>query len=173
MKVIALTGTPGTGKTKASKRLRRFNVVELNREVRRRRLYSSYDRKRRSFVVDMAKVRGFVSGIGNGPVMLDSHVSHLLPPSMVDRVIVLRCRPDRLEKRLAKRGWSAAKVRENVEAELMGIISAEARERHKNVRDIDTTDEPIRKVAKEIERLTKKRGKDRMIDWMGKVKKKL
>ncbi len=49
--------------------------------------------------------------------IIDGHLSHLLP---VDAVIVLRCHPDVLRKRLAERGYPPEKIQANVEIELLG-----------------------------------------------------
>ncbi len=69
------------------------------------------------------------------PLVLVGHFSHLLP---VDLSIVLRCHPDILEKRLEAKGWRSAKVRENVEAEALGVITQEASERG-SAFEVDTT----------------------------------
>ena len=52
---------------------------------------------------------------------------------------MLRASPATLRKRLKDRGWREAKVRENVEAEALDIILAEAIDAHKKVYEIDTT----------------------------------
>ncbi|MEM5804422.1 MAG: adenylate kinase family protein [Candidatus Aenigmatarchaeota archaeon] len=162
--IIAVTGTPGTGKTVAARLLARrlgCELLELNREIVKRKMYSSYDRKRRTFVADMAKVRAFVRQYAKGRACLivDSHLSHDLK---ADKVIVLRCRPDVLAKRLKARGWPVAKVRENVEAEMFGVISEEARGY-----EIDTTRLTPRRAAAEMERVLKTKGKGyKRIDWV-------
>ncbi|MBI5332843.1 MAG: adenylate kinase family protein [Candidatus Aenigmarchaeota archaeon] len=44
-------------------------------------------------------------------------------------VIILRCDPFVLEKRLKKRGWTARKIKENILAEMLDIIPAELAEK--------------------------------------------
>ncbi len=146
-KIIALTGTPGTGKTNIAKILKKkgFAVIDLNLEIRKRRLYFVYDRKRKTYVADMKKIGNFLrkklrsEKYESKVVIIDSHLSHLLPTSLINAVVVLRCSPEVLEKRLKERGWSAEKIRENVESEIIGLIEYEARERHKKVFAIDAT----------------------------------
>ena len=165
--IISITGTPGTGKSMAAKILARktgCDLLELNREIVKRKLYSSYDRKRKTFVADMAKVRRFVKQYakGKGCVLVDSHLSHDVGAAII---IVLRCRPDVLGKRLKKRGWSIAKIRENVEAEMIGVISSEAKGR---VFEIDTTGLTPAAAAAAMERVLKGKGKryKGSIDWI-------
>ena len=46
--------------------------------------------------------------------------------SGADKVIVLRVHPEILRKRLEERNYSESKIRENLEAEAMGVCTAEA-----------------------------------------------
>ncbi len=162
-KVIALTGTPGTGKSSIARILKKkgFAVIDLNYEVRRRKLYSAYDRKRKTYVADMKKVGKFIKNIlktekyRDKQIIIDSHLSHLLPASIIDAVIVLRCSPEALEKRLEKRGWNREKIRENIEAEIIGLIEYEARKKHRKVFMIDTTKLKQGQIAKKLEQSMK------------------
>lgn len=126
--IVALTGVPGTGKTAVARILRRrgVRVVDLKRFAARRGLLGPRDRARRSRVVDPARVgRALARELPpGGLVVIEGHVAHLLPG--LDACIVLRTRPRVLERRLAKRGWPRAKVRENAEAEAVDVIALEA-----------------------------------------------
>ncbi len=159
-RAVAITGTPGTGKSTAARMVARrtgWKYVDLNREIVGNGLYSGYDRKRRSYITDMRKVIAFVRPLvrGDSPVMIDGHLSHNLPEGLVDMVIVLRCRPAILRKRLERKRWPKAKVEENVEAEMIGIISWEARKAHPNVIEIDTSGLAPEGVADKIEKALK------------------
>jgi len=171
MVVIAITGTPGTGKTAVSAILKRhgWQVLDLNKEIVRNKLYTGRDTKRKSFIADMPAVQRFVKkNIKSGDWLVVSHLSHLLPASMVDAVIVLRCRPDRLRLRLKAKRWSKAKVNENFEAELIGLIAVEARQKHRKVYDIDTTKRTAKQSAALIGKVLKGKGERyrTTIDWL-------
>jgi adenylate kinase len=58
----------------------------------------------------------------------------------VNLAVVLRCKPSVLRKRLEDRDWSEAKIRENVEAEAIDVITQEAVDRLPLVYEVDTTD---------------------------------
>ena len=66
-----------------------------------------------------------------------------------DRVIVLRCHPDELRKRLAFKGWSEEKVQENVYAEILDVILIETLDVHpeEHIFEIDTTGKSVVIVA--------------------------
>ncbi len=153
--VIALTGTPGVGKTSVARILKRkgFVVVPLNRLIAKKKLYSGYDKERKCYIADMRKIKRFVKEIEEqNPekiIVIDSHLSHLVP---VDFSIVLRCKLDELEKRMKKKRWNRKKIQENLEAEMLDIISLEA----KNKVEIDTTKLTPEQVANKIVRLLRK-----------------
>lgn len=157
--IIALTGTPGCGKTTLSKLLAKklgFNLLELNKKIKEKKLYSGYDKKRGTYIIDPTKVRRFVNReTKKEDWIIDSHLSHFLN---VDFVIVLRCNPEELKKRLKIKKWKKDKIEENVEAELIGVISYEARKKHKLVFDVDTTGKGVNKVVETIEDILKRKG---------------
>ena len=96
----------------------------------------------------MGKITNFVKKrTKKGDWIIDSHLSHLLPPKIIDKVIVLRCDPTELERRLRKKGWSRKKIQENVEAEMIGLIAWEAR-KHRKVLEIDSKE--IKKILRFI-----------------------
>lgn len=148
---VAVTGTPGTGKTTATDRLETaLDVIHLNRVIDDRELYTEADDERDSVVADLDALDSWLDG--RDDVVIESHLAHHFE---VDRVVVLRCRPETLETRLRDRGESEAKARENAESEALDVILAEAVERHglESVYEVDTTDADPDAVAAELERV--------------------
>lgn len=149
---VAVTGTPGTGKTTATtilaEHLDSHDVVHLNEVIDAESLYTDVDDERDSVIADLDALEAHVSG--RADVVIDSHLAHHLD---ADRVVVLRCAPETLEDRLRERGESAAKARENAESEALDVILAEAVEAHglEAVYEIETTDESPEAVATAIE----------------------
>lgn len=147
---VAVTGTPGTGKTSATERLEGdHDVLHLNEVIEREGLYTERDEERDSLVVDLDSLREYVDGRSG---IVESHLAHHLP---ADRVVVLRCEPADLERRLLERGESEAKAGENAESEELDLILSEAVAEHglENVYEIDTTERAAGEVAREIERV--------------------
>lgn len=59
MKVIAVTGSPGTGKTAMAKKLAKrldFYYLDVNKLVSKNKLSEGYDRKRKTKIVDIKKL---------------------------------------------------------------------------------------------------------------------
>ena len=146
---VAVSGTPGTGKTTATELLETdLDVLHLNDLIEREGLYTEVDEARDSKVVDLEAVRDWLEG--EDDVLVESHLAHLLD---VDRVVVLRCAPEELERRLTGRGEPAKKAEENSESEALDVILSEAVSIHgeQSVYEIDTTDRGPEDVADEIE----------------------
>lgn len=132
---IALTGTPGTGKSTIADLIDEgFKVFHVN-DLIKDGYNDGVDDEKNCLIADIEKLATFSRGL-KGDVILESHVSHLLP---ADIIIVLRASPTALRKRLEGRGWSEVKVRENVEAEALDIILIESMSLNKKVYEIDTT----------------------------------
>jgi len=146
---VAVTGTPGTGKTTAVEHVETdLGVVHLNDVIEREGLTERRDEERDSLVADLDAVAAWLDG--RQDAIVESHLAHLFD---ADRVVVLRCHPATLEDRLAERGEDGAKVAENAESEALDLILAEAVERHgeDSVYEIDTTDRSPAEVATAIE----------------------
>lgn len=154
-KTVLVTGTPGTGKTTLAEKLSLllgYTYFDIGLFVKKAHIYGSYDRKRCTYVVDEAKLtRELIkvrekaleafkaSKTGKKGIILDSHMSHCLPSRYADLCLVARCGLKTLEQRLRRKGYSAAKVRENLDAEIFDTCLTEALEMGHKVIKFDTT----------------------------------
>lgn len=146
---VAVTGTPGTGKTTATDLLETdLPVVHLNEVVESEGFTTGTDEERDTLVADLAALRDWLDG--REEVLFESHLAHNFA---ADRVVVLRCHPAELERRLADRGEPASTVAENAESEALDLILSEAVAEHgeSRVYEIDTTDRPPSAVAADVE----------------------
>src|SRR5574340_1201344 len=168
--LVAVTGTPGTGKTSACEVLARrgYAVVDLDEIARRDGFIVGRDAARQTDEVDVEALRKTLrvpAKIG----FLRSHYSHLMD---VNLAVVLRCRPSVLRRRLEARGWPSAKVRENLEAEAIDLITQEAVERLPLVYEVDTTSSTPEETAEAILGILQGRTKGHepaSVDWSEEV----
>jgi adenylate kinase len=146
---VAVTGTPGTGKTTVTDLVSdrvAVDVIHLNDAIRDEGLYSERDETRDSLVADFDAVR---ETLGDWSGILESHLAHHFE---ADAVVVLRCAPDELTDRLESRGENEAKVRENVESEALDIVLSESVRNvgEEAVYEIDTTGRDPEAVADDV-----------------------
>lgn len=157
---IAVTGTPGTGKTTAtnlfaSRRAEAdrdearpgLEVIHLNSVLEDEAFYTDIDADRDSVVADLEALGEWLEG--RDDVVIESHLAHHFD---ADRVAVLRCHPETLADRLLERGESERKARENAESEALDVILSEAVAEHdrESVFEIDTTDRDPEGVADDL-----------------------
>ncbi len=164
---IALTGTPGVGKTTVSKILenRGYDVLDLNRFLKEKDLIGEKDIHRDTFEVDLKRMKN-VFEKGNLKVdIIEGHLSHHLS---VSTTIVLRCAPQELKERMKNKGWKKEKIEENLEAEMIDAILIQAMETSEEVFEIDTTELKPFEVASSIEDIIRGRTEEYKpgnVDW--------
>lgn len=160
---IAVTGTPATGKTSISKKLAKelgYKYVDLNNIIKKRKLYEGYDKKEKTYDVDIKQLKKISLP---ADTVVDGHLSHFMK---VDMILLLRVAPQALKKRMQKKGWSAKKIEDNIIAESIDMIKSECLLRNVPVVEVRSD----KKVSmKHIARLVKKR-KSRFlkINWLSK-----
>ena len=109
---VAVTGTPGTGKTTAVEAADTgLDVVHLNDLVREADLATGEDPDRGSLVADLDAIADRLAG--REDILVESHLAHHLE---ADRVAVLRCHPESLRDRLLDRGEARATSEGNAES---------------------------------------------------------
>jgi adenylate kinase len=166
---VAVTGTPGTGKTTATDRLDTdLDVVHLNDVVTSEGFSTGVDEDRGSVVADMDAVADWLDG--RDDVLFESHLAHHFE---ADRVVVLRAHPETVADRLRERGDEEAKAAENAESEALDVILSEAVDRHgrETVYEIVTTETDPDAVADAIESVVRgdrepSAGTVSYIDWL-------
>ena len=162
--IIAVTGTPGVGKTTVSKLLAEklgYDYVSLRDYAIKRGIGEGTE----ELEVEVDELAyNFERDFEGKNVVVDGHLSHFLP---ADIVVVLRAHPKLIGERLTERGYSREKVGENVEAELVDVILVEALEENENVVEVDTTGKTPEEVVNEILGLIEKGVRRRVgiVDW--------
>ncbi|MCX6706745.1 MAG: AAA family ATPase [Candidatus Woesearchaeota archaeon] len=145
--VVIVTGTPGTGKTVLARKISKkcgHIYIDVNEVVKQYKLSEGYDKKRDTKIVDEAKLSKVLERIiketkkKKEKIIIDSHMSHCVDPKLVGLCIVTKCDLKKLEKRLKKKGYSKAKINENMECEIMDICYNEAKEKGHKIKIIDT-----------------------------------
>lgn len=158
MKIIAVSGTPGTGKTTLSKELAEkfgFKYVDVSDLIEEKGICEGYDEERKCRIVDTDLLNEELEKLikeneKEKGLVIDSHLSHHMKKESVDLCIITKSELKELEARLKERGYDEAKVRENLDSEIFDICLTEAQELGHNVLEVYTNeslhDEYIAKI---------------------------
>lgn len=173
---IALTGTPGTGKTSITRLLdKKYHIktINLHQFAKHEGLVEEYDQRRRSDIIDIDSLnKRFIEKTKDeSTVIIDGHLSHFL--TCIDMVIVLRCHPKTLRTRLNEKQWTEKKINENIQAEILDVIESEAVDLHSvdKVIEMDTSHHSIEDLTGIIQHLIASGFKEKVqyhpgkIDW--------
>jgi adenylate kinase len=157
--LLLITGVPGTGKTTVSTLLAAelgAEHIELTRLVREGGFNQGWDQARATVIADMKALRHAIANIldnTKSTLIIDGHYSpDVAPRQETTLVVVLRRAPWVIREKLLARGYSARKVRENVEAELLGVCLADALavQDPEKICEIDTTAQSPEETVKLI-----------------------
>ena len=120
---LSLSGSPGSGKSTLAKEFERlgFHVVSVEEIAEEHNCIGEIDSSDNARPIDLDKLVGLIekewANSPREPLIIDGHLSHHLPS---DAVVVLRCSPDILEKRMIEREYSESKIRANCDWEILG-----------------------------------------------------
>lgn len=117
IRTIAVSGTPGVGKTELCSVLERsgWSVLSLRDLAQSLDCLGAEDPDDGASPIDIHALADAWEFNGDKSTVLDGHLSHLMD---VDGIVLLRCAPSTLQQRLSERGYGEGKVRSNVEWEM-------------------------------------------------------
>jgi len=162
MKILIVSGTPGTGKTTVSKNILNYfkaKVISLNELAISEKLIINYDIERETSVINEKKLVSYVikliehyNKLDLEFLIIESHFSDIVPEQYIDYVMILRCDPDELCIRLKERGYKKEKIRENVQSEILGnsVNYFLNKQLNKPIMEIDTTNKSYDVITKTI-----------------------
>jgi|TARA_B110000438_G_scaffold252597_1_gene257718 adenylate kinase len=172
---IALSGTPGTGKTTIASLLdeQGYTIMTLESLADKYDCLGEIDELDNSKPIDMEKLYDLLkiawSKNPESSIIIDGHLSHQLP---CDATIILRCHPDILQKRLENRDYSKEKTQGNVEWELIGGPWND-KENSNGWLELDTTDTNQNEIFNQIHNWIidgfKPTSEYTEIDWIGQM----
>lgn len=142
--IIAITGTPGTGKSTLAKKLAvylKFPLIDVEKIAKK----TALKKENNEYTANLEKLRKkLIKVIKNKKnAVLESHllVEVKLP---VDLLVILRCSPRELKQRLKKRSYSKRKTLDNLLCETQNYFATRAKLNYAKTKivEINTTKFP-------------------------------
>jgi adenylate kinase len=158
-RVILITGTPAVGKTTLAKQLAsqlNAQYINLTELTEKEHLALEQDKRRQTTVVDEAKMRRKLRSRlthAQTDTIIDGHFAAAVTPKpLVSHVFVLRRHPTQLSELMQKRGYTQAKQRENLQAEILDVCLVEALQKQDKAKvcEVDTTSKPAEEVLQQV-----------------------
>lgn len=181
-KIIVISGTPGTGKTTVAsilaKKIRGIHI-DISEFVLKEKIYKEVDKKRETVIADLdkllPKLREIIKST-NSPIIIEGHYAEIVPSKFVNAAIILRTHPKELEKRLKRKNFKESKIRENVQAEILGVCSYNAINAYEKekIYEIDTTSKTPHETVNIILKILEGKGENYKIgkiDWLSVLEK--
>ena len=129
---VLITGTPGTGKTSTSQLVAErsgFKCVNVGDLVKQHECHEGKDGEFDAYILDEDKLCDVMEPImAEGGCIVDFHSPEFFPERWFELVLVLRTNTEVLFDRLGARGYNEKKQAENMECEIMEIVSEAAKE---------------------------------------------
>ncbi|CAH9085198.1 unnamed protein product [Cuscuta epithymum] len=154
---ILITGTPGTGKTTTASaladaaQLRHINIGDL---VKVKNLHDGWDDELDCFIINEDLVCDELEDMmEQGGNIIDYHGCDFFPERWFDRVVVLQTENSFLFDRLKQRGYSDAKLSNNIECEIFQVLLEEAKESYREEIVFALTNNSIEDIARNVETL--------------------
>ena len=172
---IAITGTPGTGKTSICEYLLKkgFTNYSVEKLAEENGCLGEIDSNDNSAPVDVHELADKWQCEDAGIVFVDGHLSHLLD---VEAIVVLRCNPATIDERLKSREYTKEKIAANVEWEMISGVWSEMLEFEieNPSLELDSTEKTSKQLCEEIldwieegcQSLSVEENATRAIDWL-------
>ncbi len=176
-RIILVTGTPAVGKTSLAKKLAeklKAEYTNLTELAKREQLILSEDKARNTAVVDETKMRRKLRSIirkAAKDVVVDGHyAAAVTPKALTTHIFVLRRHPVELREFMKQRGYSEAKQKENLEAEILDVCLVEALQKQEKQRvcELNVSRKTVEEVLGDVVDVLegKKQCSVGCVDWM-------
>ncbi|CBY14745.1 unnamed protein product [Oikopleura dioica] len=132
---ILICGTPGVGKSTVVEQLVEatgWKSINVGQFAKDHGHICEQDEERNCGILDEDPLLDDLEEVQkNGGNIFEFHGSEMFPERWFSLVVVLKTDNKILYERLEKRGYTDAKIQENVSCEIMQVLEAEARQNYK------------------------------------------
>jgi len=140
MKVVSISGTPGSGKSFLANEIKNYfkdldvKIICLTSFIKKNKLYLEKDSINDTLITDVRvlsrELNKYLFSLKCDLVIVDGHMSHLLSNRQILQVIV-RSDLSSIHNRLKKRKYSELKIKDNLESEIFNVCYEESVKKNK------------------------------------------
>lgn len=169
-RIIAITGTPGSGKTRiaglVSRKIKGSHLIDVNQIIKEKRLFSSYSADGAMVVKMKALQRELEKEIKKleGTVILEGHILCDLKLKGATAIVIREHLPT-IKSRLIKRGYIIAKIRDNLISEATDYCGDNSRKNYAEAFEVLND----RNAVKEITGIIEGKKKPKRIEMIGEL----
>ena len=172
---IVITGNPGVGKHTTAKSLAKslgYEILDINKVVIESGIFK---KNKESLDVDVSKLKKIIKKMLKKKLIIVGHLApYVLTKTQIQKAIILRQSPYKLALVYKKRKYSKAKMAQNLESEILGIITYDSINKFGKSKtfQVNTTSKSVPQVTKKIINILNDKEKGDLVDWLSLVLKK-
>jgi len=130
---IAISGTPGVGKTTVAKELsKKLNLKYYNLNDYSKKHKIAYIKELKTYDFDLDELFEEVEKLlkDKDNYIIESHYSHYINPEYIDYLIIINREITNLKNEYLKRDYPEKKIRDNLDSEIFNVCYFESIETH-------------------------------------------
>ena len=170
---IVITGNPGVGKhtiTQEIAEIMKLSIIDINTIAKDSGLFEKTDDTNDIDVEKLEKI--LKQNISEKNIVVGHLAPYVLRKNQIKIMIVLRKSPYDLISVYKDRKYSDKKIRENIESEILGIITHDAINRfQEKVFQINVSEKSISEVVENVMSVITKNNGNEEVDWLELVRK--
>lgn len=173
--MLVITGNPGVGKHTISKNLAKiigYEILDINEIAIKSGVFK---KETDSLDVDVKKLKKIIKPKIKKKSLIVGHLApYVVGKSQVEKAIILRQSPYKLGLVYKKRNYSKEKIAQNLQSEILGIITYDSLKKFGNSKtfQIDTTAKSVSQISKKILNILDDKNKGDVVDWLSLIVKK-
>jgi len=169
---LIITGNPGVGKHTIANEIMKigdYDLLDINEAAFESK---NTENNELNIEVDVENLKKYLKNKISKKSLIVGHLApYVASKSDIDLVIVLRKNPYKLAEIYEQRGYSNEKIKENIESEILGIITHDSLSEfgREKTFQIDVTAKTTKQTLEKIQIIIKEQNHNDEVDWLSEI----